>query len=289
MQLRQLEYFQAASRFKSITKAAAAVNVEQPSVTAAIKKLEYELGVQLFDRTSKQIELTPEGRIFLQRVDDILNRINYSVQEMSDLRLANKGFLKIGITPIIGAMIFPYIFDRLKSEYPNIDIKFVEEGSLAIRSLLEKGDIDLGILIISNAPSPLETRMIASSSIHLCLPANHPLDKFTSVSFNELKEYPFILFKEDTYSRRMILDECDKNQFTPNIAFSTSQIETVLGLVEQGVGISFLPETIVKKHSRIQSRPLASPLSIQIGLAWHRNRYQSNAAKAFVDFIAKNF
>lgn len=289
MQLRQLEYFQAASRLKSITKAAAAVNVEQPSVTSAIKKLEYELGVQLLDRTSKQIELTPEGRIFLQRVDDILNRINYSVREMNDLRLANKGFIKIGITPIIGAIIFPYIFDKLKSEYPNIDIQFVEEGSLAIRSLLEKGEIDLGILIISNIPSPLETRMIASSNICLCLSDNHPLGKFETVSFSILKEYPFILFKEDTYSRRMILDECDKNGFTPNIAFSTSQIETVLSLVEQGIGISFLPEAIVKKHSRIQSRPLTSTLSIQVGLAWHRNRYQSNTAKAFVDFIAQNF
>lgn len=289
MELRQLEYFQVVSRLKSVTKAANQLCVAQPSVTVAIKKLEEELGVQLLDRTFRQIVLTAEGQVFSQRVDAILNSVQDLFAEMSDYRLLNKGCIKIGITPIIGAVIFPYIFEKFYKIYPNLETIFIEEGSLAIRSLLERGEVDVGILITSNISPHFETVSITTGQILVCLPQNHPLGKLTHIPFNDLRDYPFILFKEDTYSRQMILEECSKHDFIPNIVFSSRQIETIAGLVEQGVGISFLPDAIVKKHSDILSRPLSSPLYIQAGLAWNKERYLSSASKAFINFVTENF
>lgn len=289
MELRQLEYFQAVSRLNSITKAADQFRIAQPSVTVAIKKLEEELGVQLFDRGQRQISLTSEGRIFLQRIEDILNRLHDSVKEMQDYRLLYKGSIKIGITPIIGAMLFPYIFDKFCKVYPQFELTFIEGGSLFIRNQLEQGEIDIGILIVTNASSHLDTVPVATRQVLVCLPQDHPLGSLPEIPFAELREYSFILFKEDTYSRQMILEECAKYEFTPNIIFSSRQIETILSLVEQGIGISFLPDAIVGKHSYIISRPLANPLFIQAGLAWNRGRYLSNAARAFVDFVSTTF
>lgn len=284
MELRQLEYFQMVSRLSSVTKAAYCLHVSQPSVTVSIRKLEEELGVTLFDRSQRQLSLTAEGQIYLQRVDDILTRVHDSILEMKDYRTIQKGSIRIGITPTIGAALFPYIFTKFQQAYPNVEVTIVEIGSLAVRSQLEAGELDIGILIISNMPPRLATTMISTGQILVCLPLNHPLGKLSSVPFAELSSQRFILFNEDTYSRQLILEECIKHQFTPQIVFSSSQIETIIGLVEQGAGISFLLDTIVQKKSNIISRPLADPLFIRAGIAWNNERYLSHALKAFINF-----
>lgn len=289
MELRQLEYFRTVSRLNSITKAAERLHIAQPSITVAMQKLEEELGVRLLDRSQKQIKLTSEGSVFLQRVDVILNRVQDAVIEMKDYQMLQKGSIKMGITPITGAFLFPHVFAKFQKKYPNFELTVVEEGSLAIRNRLELGELDIGFMIIFNTVACLETVPITTGQFLICLAKNHPLGGFSTIPFAKLREYPFILLKEDTYSRQLILNECAKHGFVPNIVFSSSQIETILGLVEQGVGISFLLDAIVQKRSDILSRPLTQPLFIQTGLAWNKERYLSNASKAFIDFVSKEF
>lgn len=288
MDLRQLEYFQMASRLKSISKAAEQLNVAQPSVSIAIQKLEEELGVLLFDRSQRQITLTAEGLVFFQRVNEILTRIHDSVTEMRDLRLLQKGSTKIGIPPMVGAFLFPHMFAQFRQQYPLLELSAIEGGSLTIQKLIEQGKLDIGIITKSTTSPTLELLPIASGQIRVCLHPEHPLGKLTAIPFSELKAQPFILLKEDTYIRQIIMTECEKLQFTPHIVFSSSQIETIIGLIEQRVGIAFLFDAITKRHPSIQSRPLADPIYFEIVLAWNRNRYLSNATKAFINFITKS-
>ena len=100
MELRQLEYFQMASRLRNITRAAERLRVSQPNITVAIKKLEAELGIQLFDRSQKQLALTPEGAVFLNRIELALRNIQDAVLEVNDYKQLQKGTIKIGIPPI---------------------------------------------------------------------------------------------------------------------------------------------------------------------------------------------
>jgi len=283
MELRQLEYFQAVGRLGSVTKAAEQLHVAQPSISVSVKNLEAELGVRLLDRSKKNIALTTEGFIFLQRVEYVLNSLQDAVAEMGDFRRPLKGSIKIGITPIMGAFLFPHAFAEFRKQNPDIGIIVVEEGSLAIRSQLEKGELDIGILITSGVSSPLETYPITSGQIHVCLSANNPLGEHPSIPFKWLRDQPFILFKEDTYIRQQILTECSKRHFSPRIAFSSSQIGTVLGMVAQGVGISFFLEEIVRGHAEIVSRPLFKPLFLEAGLAWNKKRYLSKTTQVFID------
>lgn len=283
MELRQLEYFQAVGRSGSITRAAEQQNVAQPSVSLAIKKLELELGVQLLDRSAKKSSLTAEGHLFLQRVNQILASLQDAVLEMSDYRTPQKGTVKIGITPIMGALLFPHAFAVFQKQNPEVKVTIVEEGSLFIRSQLEAGELDLGMMITSNTPAPLAVLPVTAGQIHVCLALNDPLSQQATIDLRELCDYPFILFKEDTYIRQLILDECARLQFSPRVVFSSSQIETVLGLVEQGIGISFFLEEIVRERSEIVSLPLAEPLFLEVGLAWNGNRYLSKTAKMFIE------
>ncbi len=283
MELRQLEYFQSVGRLGSVTKAADQMNVAQPSVSIAIRNLEAELCVKLLDRSKKNIALTTEGLIFFKRVEFILGSLQDAVTEMGDFQRPLKGSIKIGITPFMGALLFPHAFAEFQKRNPEIGITVVEEGSLSIRSQLEKGELDIGVMITSNISSPLETYPITTGQIHVCLRADNPLCAYPSIPFKKLRDQPFILFKEDTYIRQLVLNECAKRHFSPRIAFSSSQIRTILGMVGQGVGISFFLEEIVKGHDEIVSRPLFKPLFMEAGLAWNKKRYISKAAQIFID------
>jgi DNA-binding transcriptional LysR family regulator len=287
VELRQLEYFRMVCRENNITKAAGRLHVSQPSVTVGIQRLEEELGVKLLDRSEKKIAITAEGRIFLQRAEEILARVGDSVAEMNDYRLNHGGSIRVGITAIMGAVLFPSAFSRFRRDYPNVQITVLEEGSLSVRNRLESGDLDIGIMITSDLPPRLESLPISTGQILVCLPFAHPLGERSSIPMNELRDQPFILFREDTYSRRIILEECAKFGFTPRIVFSSSQIGTVLELVKQGVGISFFIEEVLHDQAGVLSRPLAEPLFLVAGLAWNRERYLSHAAGAFIDSFRK--
>jgi len=288
MELRQLKYFQAVSQLASITRAAERCHVAQPAISIAIQKLEDELGVRLFDRFQKKITLNATGHVFLQRVEDILDRLDNAVKEMDDYRKLQRGAIRIGITPMLGAYLFPYIFSRFKRRYPEIEISVIEEGSLNIKKLLEQGELDVGIILISDISADLQTAQISKSEICVFLHHQHPLVKQAKIPFCLLRKEKFILLKEDTYTRKLVLEECAKHQFTPDIIFSSNQIETVIRLVEQQVGITFMINPMLHSNLRIESRPLADAMYVQAGLAWNRKRYVSHAMQAFIDDIMNN-
>jgi DNA-binding transcriptional LysR family regulator len=283
LELRQMEYFQKAGRLRSITKAAGELHISQPSVTVAVQKLEEELGVPLLDRSQKQIALTPEGQVCLKRTDDILARIRDLISEMNDYRTAQKGIIKIGITPVIGAYFFPAALARFQKMHPRVQVAVIEEGSLSLRKRLARGELDLTMMITSQASSHLETVPVSKGQLLACFSRHNPLGKLDKIPFARLQDQPFIMFREDTYSRKMILDECARNRFTPRIVFTSSQIETVMGMVGHGVGISFLLDTIVTKYPEVVGRPLSKPLLLEAGLAWSRDRYLSKAARLLMN------
>jgi len=130
---------------------------------------------------------------------------------------------------------------------------------LFIRHQLEQGELDLGIMITSNLPAPLDVFPITNGQIHVCLSHNDPLGEYASLPLRELRDHPFILFNEDTYIRQLILDECAKLQFSPKIVFFIEPDRNGFGLVEQGFGVSFFLEEIMHKRSEIVSRPLSTP------------------------------
>ena len=271
-------------RLNNLTRAAERLHVAQPAISVAIQKLEEELGVSLFDRSQKQFMVTPEGKVFLARVEEILNRAQDAQVEMAEYRELRKGAIKIGVPPMIGGYLFPHIFAGFRNMYPQLELTVIEDGSLAIRDKLEREEMDLGIIIISQ-PSPLiHTVAMTRGEIMLCLPPRHPLAGRTRVSFSELKDEPFILLKEDSYHRQIILQACRDHGFDPKIVLSSGQIETIKGLVAQGVGISFLADFVVRKDPDIQVISVEQNLSIEIGLAWKRDKYLSKASQAFVNF-----
>ncbi|WP_156478575.1 LysR family transcriptional regulator, partial [Anaerosporomusa subterranea] len=182
MDLRQLEYFQTASRLKSITRAAEHLHVSQSTVTLAIQRLEDKLGILLFDRSQKQLLLTAEGQVFLPKIEDIMNRLQDAVAEMDKYRKLQKGTLSVGVPPMIGSFLFPEILAGFKKLFANIQLSTIEESSFTIRQLLERGELDLGIVNLYQPTPMLETLQITREQFVACLPLAHPLAGNTVIS-----------------------------------------------------------------------------------------------------------
>nr|WP_314808274.1 LysR family transcriptional regulator [uncultured Selenomonas sp.] len=284
MELRQLEYFQMASRLKNITRAAERLRVSQPNITVAIKKLEAELGIQLFDRSQKQLSLTPEGAVFLARVEVALRNIQDAVLEVNDYKQLQKGTIKIGIPPMMGAYLFPRIFSSFQRRYSHLDVYLHEEGSVAIREQLERDELDFGIIIIPDSSSNLQLLPMARSQIVCCVPEDSDLAARKAVTLQDIEERSLIMLKEGSFLRQTMLQKMKAADVTPNIVLESNQVVTILGLVASGVGNAFLLEMIARDAPGIRAIPLATPVYVDVGLAWKRDRYISRAAQSFIEF-----
>ncbi len=284
MELRQLEYFQMASRLKNITRAAKRLRVSQPNITVAIKKLEAELGIQLFDRSQKQLSLTPEGAVFLERVNTALRCLNDAVAEVNDFKQLQKGVIKIGIPSMMGAFLFPKIFSGFQTRHPSLDVLLFEEGSIAIREMLDRDELDFGIVITSDASPSLNILPMTRSQLVACVPAASSLAKKNKITNEDIADANLIVMKQGSYLRQIVQDRFHAINVKPNIVLESSQITTIKGLVAHGVGIAFLLDFIAEDNSDLRAVPLEEPIFVDIGLAWKKDRYVSKAAQAFINF-----
>ncbi|MBM6833272.1 LysR family transcriptional regulator [Megamonas hypermegale] len=284
MELKQLEYFQMTSRLKNITRAAKRLSVSQPNITVAIKKLEAELGIQLFERSQKQLSLTPEGAVFLNRIEQALRNIQDAVLEVNDYKQLQKGTIKIGIPSMIGAYLFPKIFSGFQKKFSHLDVYLYEKGSMSIRESLERDELDFGIVIISNASPSLQLLPMSTNQVVACVPDSHPLARKNKFSWTDINNIDLIMLKEGSFIRNMILNKLKENNIKPNIVLESNQIETIKGLISSNVGMAFLLDFIVQDSPHIKTLPLEKPILVDVGLAWKKDRYISKAAQSFINF-----
>ena len=284
MELRQLEYFQMASRLKNITRAAQRLRVSQPNITVAIKKLEAELGVQLFDRSQKQLTLTPEGKVFLKRIELALRNIEDAILEVNDYKQLQKGTIKIGIPPMMGAYLFPKVFSGFRHLHPNLDVLLYEEGSVTIRDKLESDELDFGIILVpDNAPN-LNVLKMSRNQLMVCVSEKSPLAKKKSITPEYIAASDLIMMKEGSYLRQVVQSKLSALKISPHTVLESGQIVTIKGLVAHQVGIAFLLDFICEDSHDITSIPFYEPIFVDIGLAWKKEKYVSKAAQAFIDF-----
>lgn len=284
MELKQLEYFQMTSRLKNITRAAKRLSVSQPNITVAIKKLEAELGIQLFERSQKQLSLTPEGQVFLNRIEQGLRNIQDAVLEVNDYRQLQKGTIKIGIPSMIGAYLFPKIFSGFQKKFPHLDIYLYEKGSMLIRESIDRDELDFGIVIISNASPTLELLPMSKNRVLACVPKDHPLAEKKSIAWTDLSTTNLIMLKDGSFISNMIREKLKNNSISLNIVLESDQIETIKGLISSNVGIAFLLDFVVQDAENIVTIPLEEDIWVDVGLAWKKERYISKAAQSFINF-----
>ncbi len=293
MELTQLRYFLAIARHLSFTRAAEALPVSQPSLTAQIRKLERELGVALFTRTTRRVQLTAAGEDFVRAAQQILNLVQAAEQEMHEFSGLKRGKVVLGTIPTVGAFSLPPLLAEFHRKFPGIELSIQEDGSDVLMDLLLNEAIDLAVVTAPEAhPSGvLERRRLLVDEMVLLVPGDHRLAKRQSVALKELAEEQFVLFKPGYGLRRIVLDACQEAGFQPTIGFDSNQRETIYGMVEQGFGIAMLPQSGLQRggHTWQAVRISAPKVTRELSLAWKSTRRESEAAKAFREFILAKF
>lgn len=282
-----MKYFATIARLRNFTKSAEELRVAQPAVSMAIRKLEEELEVVLFNRKDRQVSLTAEGEIFLVHARRILDDVRGAEEEMADLRDLGKGEVRIGIPPMMSAYFFPSIISAFAAHYPKLHLSMSGEGAASIQKLISQGEMDIGVIAGGHVPDNLEVRPILREEVVICVTPEHPFAGRASVTMEEFARQPLIMFKEGYYQRELLFEEMRDSGGPAEIVFETNLYTMVKSLVKKGLGISTLLRMVVEDDPELRAVSFAPPLHLDLMLAWKKHSYLSRANQAFVDFLVE--
>lgn len=292
MDVRQLNYFLEVAQHLSFSKAAEALHLTQPTLSKMVKSLEDELGVILFDRTTKHMQLTDAGEIVLGEAQEIMKLIQNMSSKLSDLMKIKQGNIKVGLPPVIGSLFFPKLIRDFHTLYPQIKIEFVEEGAKKVERLVEEGSIDFGFAVLPVDDQLFDTCPFVNRELKLIVYPEHRLAMLEQVSLIQLKNESFILLQEDFALHDRIREQCIRAGFEPEVTYESSQWDFISEMVANRHGISILPEPLCKKldPTRIKTITIVEPrMPWNLALIWRKNKYMSYATRELISFIRTNF
>ncbi len=287
MDFRHLKYFIEVARQKSFTRAAESLHVSQSAISKMIKDLEEELGFFLFNRSSKQIQLTDTGETFLLHAQEVVTLFNNLSVEVESAAKLDKGKVVIGLPPITGSTRFAQLLGEFKKKYQQIDIALFEYGSKTIELGIQDGSIDIGI--ICNIPDSNAYHSFALSNDPLWVIASpeHRISCLNEVGLAELSNEQFVMYRQDFSLHHAIVNNCIAVGFQPNIIFETSQRELMTQLVATNLGVAILPSKTCAEldPKTIRAIPLVRPqIHHQMSIIWKRGRHLNRAAHLWIEF-----
>lgn len=292
MELKELEHFIAVVQYGGFSKAASNIYVSQPTLSKSIKKLEENLNVILFERSTRKLILTDAGSLVYHQANKIISSTKELKTSLDDLLNVPSGEIKIGIPPLIGTLFFPIIAEKFDRLHPKISLQLVEHGAKRIEYMIDDGKVDLGIVVLPVDKNKFSIKPFIKEEFMFFAHPNHPLASKSSVALHELKEEDFILFNREFALHNLIIDQCEKNAgFSPNIAYESSQWDLIAELVSAKLGITLLPKSIYSKmaaHS-ISVVPIQSPPMWELGIITKKDRYLSYAVRALIQFLEREF
>lgn len=287
MDYRHLKYFMEVAEQKSFSKAARNLHISQSAISRMIKSLEDELGVTLFIRNAKTVEITAPGTIFLNYAKRCLFVFEHLKSDFENEFNLKQDTIQIGLPPITDAHVFAKLLGEFKRSYPQIAIKLYEYGSKVIENSVQEGVIDVGI--ICTVPNKdFESFFLSDDEMCVVMPKGYPLEERNQIPLKLLADYPLVLYRDDFNLHDDILENCKKVGFVPKVVFETSQRELMLQTVSSGLGVAVLPSRLCPKdaeHEDIVVRPLIEPkMTHHLYAIWKRGRYLSRAARTWIEF-----
>ncbi|PID03436.1 MULTISPECIES: LysR family transcriptional regulator [unclassified Sporosarcina] len=288
MELKDFQAFIQVANHLSFTKAAEHSFISQPSLSKSVKRLENDLNVRLFNRSTRSLRLTDAGDIVYEQGKQILQLLGELPVLLEDLAEGVSGEIKIGMPPLIGTLFFPQIAKNLSRNYPQIKIELHELGAKVVEELVDKGQIDVGIIVLPTDQDVFHVQPFISDKFFLFVHHEHPFAKQDAVALTELKEEQLILFSKSFALHRYIISACKEVGFNPTISYESSQWDLIIELVAAKLGITLLPQSISTKftNENIKMIPIEGPpLLWKLGIVTKKNSYHSFALKKFMQMF----
>jgi LysR family transcriptional regulator, cyn operon transcriptional activator len=288
MELRQLRYLRAISKRGSVTAAAEAEGVAQPAVTKQMQRLERELGVTLFDRSSRGATLTAEGDVVARATERVLGLLADLQAELADRAGLARGHLRLCATETIMEYLLPTALAALHRRYASLEVSAEMLGTDDAVALLLDRQVDVAIVTLPLNHADLEVSPLYSEDIVLLMPAGDPLAGRTSVALNELANRELLLSMPGHGLRAVIDAACRRAGFTTHPILELRSQEALIRLVEQGAGLTFAPKLCVQRPRPAVHVCAIRPPTLRRGIGWARlrDRYVPRAVEEFVRELA---
>jgi DNA-binding transcriptional LysR family regulator len=268
-----LEAFLSIAERGSFQRAASHLNLSQTAISHRIRKLEDELGLKLFARTTREVTLTRAGIEFLPKAQKALAELEQSYDELKQQGAKRRERLDIACLPVFAVNYLPPIFKKFHKQQPDVQVRIFETPSAAIAELVQSGEVEFGLSVALTNRWDLDVEPIFSSPMSLACPARHPLARKRSIGWTELRQLPLIRVSARTAIRPMIDDTLSAARVTLRWQYEVQQVETAVNLVEVGLGFAIVPHIDVALHRTrgLASVPLRGPkLACTYGLVTRR-------------------
>lgn len=285
MDIRKYEVIIKAAECRNLTKAGEFFGYTQSGVSHMIKVVEEELGFRVLNRSRSGVSLTPEGERIIPVLREIARWNENLVQIAADINGLVCGNLRVGVFSSVAIHWLPRILRDFQADYPHISIDIIEGGSEDMRDKLSNGEIDLALMSIQ--PNfGFEAQVLKVDSFFAVLPHEHPLAKKAHFPLEAFNGSEFILVKrgydDDIYK---ILAEYS---LAPNIKFTSNNEHAVVSMIESGLGVSILPELVVRSyHENVSVLPLSPEVSRKLGICVTSFDELSPACRRFCRYVRK--
>lgn len=293
MELRHLEYFRVLAEELHFGRAARRLFIAQPPLSRQIRNLERELGVELFERTNRRVRLTSFGEYFRTEVDQVFERLDEIKNHLNLMKEGAVGQVRLGYVGAVMHSILPAILAEFRRRQPRITTALFEltnEGQVAA---LRNGGIDIGFIRTPIVVPDLQVKAVYAETFSLVLPNRHPLAGSKTPPLKKLEAEPFIGFMRECAPPLVdaVTGICLRAGFSPRVGHSTSQINTIVRLVEAGLGWSILPSSVGRAYDvRVRFFELGSlPERAELSVATNPARSSPAVAKFLEVVESMNF
>ena len=289
--LRQIQAFLAVVDLGNFTRAAARMNMAQPALSLTIRELEAELGIRLFDRTTRRVELTAAGADFTYSARKLIDDFELVMRNARELTERKRGRIVIAAPPLLAAMILPGAIADYKSTFPGIDVRLIDTQTDKIVHKVRSGEADCGVGTFNESENGLERQLLVKDALMVFCSRPSPLSKARQVPWRALSEHPVIAMTRDSSIRLLAERAFEAAGQTLRPAFEVSQMTTAVMLVEAGLGVAVLPTYVwsFARDHKVISKPLVEPLvSREISMVHAAGRSLSPAAESFAPFLRRH-
>lgn len=291
MNFRQLQYTLKVAEERSFSKAAQKLYIAQSSLSQYIINLEQELGVQLFDRSTNPLRLTYAGEVYIQAAAHILDQSDQLRQQIEDITNFKKGRIVIGLSTFRTSSLIPLVLPAFRERFPGIEVVLMEGTSAELEKHALQGVTDMTIGPLPVKDELFDYEEILQEELLLSVPLSHPLwkegwDNPPVIPLARLRDEGFILLTGSQKMHQIATKLCQESGFQPNIVLETKSLEAADALARSGVGIAFIPDTLI----RFQPDPkppcyfsMEGHPSRTLVVSYRKDRYLSRLADAFIE------
>jgi LysR family transcriptional regulator, cyn operon transcriptional activator len=284
MKLAHLRTFVAIADNGGFARAAARLSLTQSAASRQIQALEAELGVALFDRIGRRVQLTSEGEDLLRRCRRVLAEVEAIGERAHLLKAGETGLFRVGATPQVIETVLAAFLPLHLQRHPGIEVQLVEDGGTRLPSRLERGEVQVAMMPAGH--ERFEGRPLYPIHVIAVLSKTHRLSRRVVLDISELADEPLLLLRREFASRDWFDAACRIAHIRPRVLLESAAPHTVIALAEPGYGIAVVPSNVHMPRGRVRAVPLVyrgASIGRWVVAAWDAQRFLAPYAQRFIE------